>query len=113
MTTYRRGDIVLVPFPFSDLSQAKRRPALVISTDAFNKAAREIVIAQITSRTRARALPGDYLVSRWKEAGLIAPSLVRARVTTLQNTLPARTLGRMPDDEMSAVSRSLAGALGL
>ena len=48
-TSYRRGDIVLVSFPFTDLSSSKRRPALVISPDAFNKRGQDVVLAAITS----------------------------------------------------------------
>jgi mRNA interferase MazF len=48
-TRYKRGDIVLVPFPFTDLSSSKRRPALVVSPDSFNEQAQDLVLAAITS----------------------------------------------------------------
>ena len=43
-TRYRRGDIVLVSFPFTDLSSSKRRPALVISPDSFNEQGQDVVL---------------------------------------------------------------------
>ena len=49
-TTYKRGDIVLVPFPFTDLSSSKRRPALIISPDSFNASKQEVVLVAITSQ---------------------------------------------------------------
>ena len=49
-TLYRRGDIVLVSFPFTDLSTSKRRPALVVSPDSFNQAMQDVVLAAITSQ---------------------------------------------------------------
>jgi mRNA interferase MazF len=48
-TGYRQGDIVLVSFPFTDLSSSKRRPALIISPDSFNAAGEDLVLAAITS----------------------------------------------------------------
>ena len=52
-TRYKRGDIVLVPFPFTDLSSSKRRPALVISPDIFNDQMQDLVVAAITSQLAA------------------------------------------------------------
>jgi mRNA interferase MazF len=49
-TRYKRGDVVLVPFPFTDLTSSKRRPALVISPDAFNDQMKDVVVAAITSQ---------------------------------------------------------------
>ena len=48
-TRYRRGDVVLVSFPFIDLRSSKRRPALVVSPDSFNEAMQDIVLVAITS----------------------------------------------------------------
>ena len=49
-TRFRRGDIVLVPFPFTDLSSSKRRPALVVSPDTFNERMQDLLLAAITSQ---------------------------------------------------------------
>ena len=48
-TSYRQGDIILVFFPFTDLTSSKRRPALVISPDFFNAAGEDLILAAITS----------------------------------------------------------------
>jgi mRNA interferase MazF len=49
-TRYKLGDIVLVPFPFTDLTSSKRRPALVVSPDGFNDRVEDLVVAAITSQ---------------------------------------------------------------
>jgi mRNA-degrading endonuclease toxin of MazEF toxin-antitoxin module len=54
MTVYSRGDIVLVGFVFSDESTKKLRPAVVISSVAYNRSRQEIIVAAITSNTRRR-----------------------------------------------------------
>ncbi|MBE9239343.1 type II toxin-antitoxin system PemK/MazF family toxin [Anabaena aphanizomenioides LEGE 00250] len=47
MAEFIKGDVVIVPFPFSDLSQTKRRPALVIATLQGN----DMILCQITSQS--------------------------------------------------------------
>ena len=52
-TSYSFGDIVLVSFPFTDLTATKKRPALVVSPDSFNAAGRDLVLLAITSQLTA------------------------------------------------------------
>ena len=74
-TRYRRGDIVLVPFPFTDLSSTKKRPALVVSPDKFNEHAQDVVLVAITSQPRVGvAGGGDH-----RGAGLAVARLVSGR----------------------------------
>ena len=49
-TRCKRGDIILVPFPFTDLSSSKRRPALVVSPDNLNDRMQNLVVVAITSQ---------------------------------------------------------------
>lgn len=113
MTTPERGDVVLVPFPFTDLSKTKRRPALILSSGEYNGATGDVIITQITSRVNAPPRPGDHTIANWSDAGLLAPSLVRAKLTTLHAGLIVRRLGRMPRGDAAAIDRALAGVLGL
>ena len=48
-TRYSRGDIVLVAFPFTDLSSTKRRPALVVSPNGFNDHLQDLVFVALTA----------------------------------------------------------------
>jgi mRNA interferase MazF len=49
MTNYERGNIILVPFPFSDQTTTKKRPAVVISSDSCNEISPDIIIMAITT----------------------------------------------------------------
>ncbi|RLC93165.1 MAG: type II toxin-antitoxin system PemK/MazF family toxin [Chloroflexi bacterium] len=71
MTDYSRGDVALVGFIFPDESGVKRRPAVIVSSDAYHQGRQEVIIAAITSRT-GRVMVGDYLISHWREAGLLS-----------------------------------------
>ena len=48
--TPKQRDIVLVPVPFTDLTATKRRPVLVLSNDAYNRRAEDVVVAAVTSQ---------------------------------------------------------------
>ncbi|MBI4146649.1 type II toxin-antitoxin system PemK/MazF family toxin [Candidatus Woesearchaeota archaeon] len=51
-TQFRQGDVILVPVPFTDLKEAKQRPALVISSDEHNRKVDDLVICGITSNIK-------------------------------------------------------------
>jgi len=59
MTTYKRGDIVLVPFPFSNQTTTKKRPAVVISSSLYNEISQDIIIMAVTSQMEKTGEIGD------------------------------------------------------
>ncbi|MBI5525577.1 MAG: type II toxin-antitoxin system PemK/MazF family toxin [Deltaproteobacteria bacterium] len=110
MTTFERGDVVLVPVPFSDLSAVKKRPAVVISSDEHNRQSVDLVITAITSRSFMPGRVGECVLEKWSEAGLAKPSVVKPAVSTIEQRLVTRKLGRLvPDDQrnLDAALRSL------
>jgi len=110
--TFERYDVVVVPFPFTDRSATKRRPALVISAaDSFNKSAAHSVMAMITSADNA-AWPLDIELQDLKAAGLPARSVVRMKLFTLDHRLVLRKAGTLGAKDRAAVNRSLGKLLG-
>lgn len=112
MTTYDRGDLVLVGFVFSDESGRKLRPALIVSSRGYNRARQEAIVAAITSNIR-RSLFGDHLVADWKKAGLLFPSMVTAIVRTVKQTMIDRKVGSLTPADLEAVNRELRRSLSL
>jgi mRNA interferase MazF len=112
MTSYNRGDVVLVGFVFADQSGWRIRPALVISSSVYHRARQEVIVAAITSNVRRRLL-GDYLVADWKGAGLLFPSMVTGIIRTIKQTMIYRKLGSLAASDLDAVERELRRCLGL
>lgn len=84
------GTVVLTDFPFTDLSAAKRRPALVVSTD--NDRRRDVIVAFITSILRVE--PASAPILPTAQNGLKVPSLVRFdKLATLDKIIIAGRLG--------------------
>lgn len=79
-------DVVAVPFPFTDRPAVKRRPALVVSSAAFNQAHAQSILAMITS---ARSTwPSDVALRDWRQAGLHVPCPVRLKLFSSRSTTP-------------------------
>ena len=60
MTGYNRGNVILVPFPFSDQSTTKKRPAIIVSSDTYNSVSQDIVIMAITGQIRGHIGIGKF-----------------------------------------------------
>ena len=102
-TRYRRGDIVLVSFPFTDLSSSKRRPALVVSPDSFNQAMQDVVLAAITSQGVAdNALtiePGDCVDGILQKKSVVMP----AKLFTMHTALVLKKICTLGPEKLSVV----------
>jgi len=112
MTKYKREDIVLVDFGFSEGSGSKKRPALVISSDNYHNDRQEVIVMAITGNIR-RVLFGDTKIDKWKEAGLIAPSLVTGIIRTIKGTMIIRKLGALLLQDFQRVQKNIGKAMGL
>lgn len=110
--SYRRGDIILVAFPFTDLSGSKQRPALVVSSDALNSTREDVVLVAISSQVPAAPARDEILIGPpdWKTCGLLKPSIVRtAKIVTLHQALLRKKIGSMPAALLQRVLATMQG----
>lgn len=98
-------EVVVVPFPFTDRTTSKRRPALVLSRELFNRNGHS-VLAMITSASH-QPWPGDTPIVDLTSAGLKAPSLVRLKLFTVDNRFIARAVGTLDATDRAAVSTQI------
>ena len=112
-TSYRRGDILLVPFPFSDQTSLKQRPAVVISSDIFQQQGPDVLIMAITSQVGTSLRSGEFLMRDWQTAGLLKPSAVKAAIATIEAKLARRRLGCLSAYDLQQLDRSLRDLLGV
>jgi mRNA interferase MazF len=85
-TGYEFGDIILVPFPFTDQSTSKQRPAVVISSSAYQRERPDLIILAVTSQARPAATVGEIQVKDWRQAGLLKPSVMKPMIATVERS---------------------------
>jgi mRNA interferase MazF len=112
----RRGDVVLVLFPNSDLRTAKRRPALVLQRDELNNGLAQTIVAMISSNLARRGHQSRIFVARdstaGKTTGLRLDSVIMTdNLATILETELDSALGRFP--EMGSVNSALKHTLAL
>ena len=112
MTSFSRGDVVLVKFVFADEQGVKQRPGLIVSTDPYHQGRHEAILAAITSNV-GRLLVGDYKIRTWRESGLPYPSIVTGIVRTIKHDMIAGKIGELPASELHAVENKLREILAL
>ena len=112
MTNYKRGDIVLVEFRFTEGLGSKKRPALVVSSDHYHKNRDEVIVAAITSNVK-RILFADTKIEQWQEAGLLYPSLATGIIRTVKGGIIVKKLGVLTAPDLKRIEKNLTAALQL
>jgi mRNA interferase MazF len=74
---------VLVPFPFTDQSTTKQRPGVVVSSAAYHRARRDLILMAVTNQVRGSGAFGERVVEDWQAAKLIGPSAIKPVLATL------------------------------
>lgn len=112
MTVYNFGDVILVPFPFTDQRQSKQRPAVIVSGARYHSARPDLIVMAITSQVRSPPAFGEATIRDWQAAGLLKPSVIKPVLATLEQRLVRKTLGRLSETDRAALKATMQIVLG-
>ena len=107
-TTYKQGDVVLVSFPFTDLASAKKRPALVISPDPFNRLKEDLILLAITSQLTGdeygfRLDQNDFVGGRLPKKSMLKPT----KMFTIHSTLVQKKLCALKPEKLAEILENI------
>lgn len=108
----KRGEVLLLPFPFADAAATKVRPGLVMSSALYHGTGSDVIVAAMTSNVESRR-SFDVLLQDWRQAGLYAPTVVKATLATISSSFVRHRLGRVSRRDLENVSQALRRALAL
>ena len=113
-----RGSVVLIAFPFTDLTATKVRPAVVLSTPEFHARHRDVILAAVSSVARLSEEPTSVLLPAdapdFPGTGLRVTSVVHCgKLATVQGTLVLKRLGRLGSPTLRRVDGAVRRAVGL
>lgn len=116
--TLKRGDIVLVDFPFADRRGSKRRPALVVQSDHNNRRLTNVILAAITSTTHRSAEPTQLFIEvsspAGQQSGLLMDSVVTCEnLLTIAQNLVRHKLGQLSPAAIQQLDSCLKASLGI
>ena len=110
---FRRGDVVLLPFPYTNLNATKTRPAVVVSSELYQSSRPDLLLAYVSSQVDKAMPPIDYVLADWQTAGLLKPSFVRPKVAAIDPALIVHRIGELSVRDQQEVDSRLRRAMDL
>lgn len=105
-------DIVLVPYPFSDLSQAKYRPAIVMSNDTYNRKFKDFIAIPLTTNPNTRDHTIPVTSTEMAKGNLTAASVAKVdKIFSLEQKLIVKTYGQLRGDVFDKIRTELINLL--
>ncbi len=109
MPSFSKNEIVLVRYPFSDLTNSKVRPAVVVNAAHSSK---DLFIIALTSKTQT-LMAGEFVLAEWKNAGLNVATAVKRGVFTIHEKLVLKTVETLAQTDAESLDKSLREWFGL
>jgi mRNA interferase MazF len=111
-----RGHVVNARFPHASGGRGKKRPVVVVQTDAYNKRLRHAVVVQLTTNLDDKAEPACFLIQaasmEGKAAGIVQDSLFSGYLISMMSDDRLQdVIGKLPDEAMRRVDECLRAAL--
>ena len=113
-TSFNQGDIILIPFPFTDFSTLKQRPAVIISSNAFNNTHNDVIVMAMTSRIPDTISNEEYLLegADIEMSRLPKPSVIKTgKIVTINKMLIRKKLGGLPAATVEKIKAKLQSIL--
>jgi len=102
-TSSDRGTVVLLPFPFSDLSGAKLRPAVIVSPKYPSDDLLVVALTSVGDSLR----PGEFAIRSWRQAGLLHPTYAKRALASVSVDLAYKSLGFLQQDDLARLDGAL------
>ncbi len=102
MKTYKPFSIIVVPFPFVDSGHIKKRPAVVLSSEEFQKQTKHITLLMVTS-VKNNPWLGDHKIIDLDSTGLRVESVIRQKIFTLDSRLIVSSIGKLSTEDKQCV----------
>ncbi len=112
MTHYEFGDVILVPFPFTDQTTTKKRPAVIVSSNSYQSERSDLILIAITSQGNPATSFGEITITKWRVAGLLKPSIIKPVLITIDKELVIKKLGQLEETDLQALRTLFLTILG-
>ena len=109
MPSYSKPEIVLIRYPFSDLSSSKVRPAVVVNA---RHTSQDLFVVALTSKTSG-LLAGEFVLADWVGAGLNVETAIKRGIFPIKETLVRKHVGKLEATDAEQLERSLRAWLDL
>lgn len=109
MPNYSQNDVVLVQYPFSDVSVKKVRPAVVVNVPHVSQ---DMLVVPLTSKTTS-LLTGEFVITDWTLAGLNVVTAVKRGIYTVHQSLIVKKLGKLSNADSQKMEMALKEWLGM
>jgi len=101
---YSKGDIVLLPYPFTDLKTTKVRPAVVVATEDGRYS--DVFVVPLTSRIGNLNI-GEFVLQDWSKAGLNVISAAKRGCVLVETGLIKLKVGGLSKRDVMSLNKSL------
>jgi mRNA interferase MazF len=109
MPSYSKNSLILVQYPYSDLTASKVRPAVIVNAPHPSQ---DLIIVPLTSQLN-NLMPGEFALLHWKAAGLNVPSAVKRGLFTIQQSLVRKLIGQLHAVDAGTLDKSIEFWLGI
>ena len=109
MPNYLKNEVILLRYPFSDLSGSKVRPAIVVNDPHISQ---DVIIVPLTSKVSS-LLAGEFVLADWKAAGLNIASAAKRGLYTVNQSLIVKPIGKLSGNDARSLEHALRDWLGL